>query len=353
VSEVKLIPFEARYIPAYLSFAKKHFGEGSYQSTPAYLVWLYEHNPWATRGYRSCLIGLNAREEVIGCVHKMYQRCWRDGEAVLFPAIHNLAVRKNYRTGLGSLLLLSSLGGEEIAFMPGVARHQTQMYERLKFRELKPRWYRSPVRPLRGPYRVLRHKFFSYGKSPIPRTVRIPTALSDIDEKEVRCVIHPSDEDLSSLLSLLQSAGAKGPLSPVWTLDWLKWRFFHPKGPKHILIAEGMAKGAIRGFGLLSVGPHRGAIVARLVHVTAPQSESVRRILGAAKRIARRSGDFMLGYSNDPQLQRWFEETGWHPSGPQPRSYIFSKKKLSAEIQCRVGPESGDFGFEAISTEWN
>jgi hypothetical protein len=89
------------------------------------------------------------------------------------------------------------------------------------------------------------------------------------------------------------------------------------------------------------------------VHVTAPQAESVRRILGAAKRIARRSGDFLLGYSNDPQLQRWFEETDWYPRGPQPRSYIFSKKKLSPEIQCRVGPESGDFGFEAISTEWN
>jgi len=338
--KVKWRPFLPEQLGAYLAFAREQFGEHAYQAKPAYLEWLYEENPEAKAGYEGFLVGTNDQQEVVGCIHKLYQRWHWNGKSVVFPAIHNLAVHPDYRGGLGSLLILSSLRGEEMAFVPGVASDQTPVYERLKFHKLAAHWYRSPVHLARGAFRIARHKV-----RPGPnREIDLEKTAAQLNRKERKGIQHeifPNDETLKELLASVERR--RPAVYPEWNLKSFRWRFFHPKGPRHLLLRAGL-----EDFAILSVGNHRGSVVARLNFVCLGDKPAAEKLLSAARSAARASADFLLGYSADPKTNALFEQAGWRTFGSQASSFLYSRLGMPESSDWGVGAEAGDFGFEAI-----
>ena len=344
----KIVPFETQHWDPYARFAQIQFGRNAYQTKRGYLDWLYEENPSVKNGYAGCSIAVLETGEVVGCVHKMYQKWNCDGQSVTLPAIHNLAVRDDYRTGLGSLLLLSSLHGEELAFIPGVAQDQTAIYERLKFHRLPARWYRTPVRPIQGAFRLLQANWKKDFVRPAVNLERVAGWFNQNSDRRLLSETFPSDTTLREMIETLALIPNTPNPFPLWDLSGFRWRFFHPKGPRHLLITYRSRTGL--QFIILSLGPHRGAVVTRVISIHTQDIESTTLLLQAARTVAKKVGDFLLSYCADTRKEEFLREAGWRTSGRQPSSYLFSKRKLSIGPNWQVGGESGDFGFEAILT---
>src|SRR5207248_11795518 len=95
---------------AYISFAKKIWGAGSFQAHPPSLKWLYKANP-NSRGMQSDLLVLWDENKIVGAHHRL-RLPWRiGGQRITMPALHDLAVLPNYRKGEGLQLILAALAG--------------------------------------------------------------------------------------------------------------------------------------------------------------------------------------------------------------------------------------------------
>ena len=162
MNDVKWVPFENRYIYKYQRFAENCYGPKSYQVKQNYIDWLYNENPLSL-GMEDFLIGVSeVQNHVVGCIHKMRFRWNYQGQLIDLPALHNLMVDKDFRHGIGFMLVMASVANEEHALIPGVEQPFSEFYKKLKYQRVTANWYRKLLKPIRGTVIYASNKFLNY-----------------------------------------------------------------------------------------------------------------------------------------------------------------------------------------------
>jgi hypothetical protein len=343
MNSVEWLPYESKHLLDYQNFSKNYFGFKSYQSKTNYLDWLYKENPLSINK-EDFLIGIeNNNNEVIGCIHKMVLSWKINSQILRVPALHNLIVNKNYRNGSGFMLIMKSISNEEKALMPGVIEPFSKFYRSMKCQKISSSWFGQWLKPISGGLYFSAEKIL--GNSPNGRFFD----LSKINlEKNSNYIIsmNPDNEILIELADLMNYSDKIA--STFWDMNQLKWRFFNPIGPKNILIYE-KYKETISNYAIISLGPHKGINIARIIACNTSSASSFKLLLEEIKKIARLSGGHYLQLFNaDNILNQKIIESGWQPIKNSPDTYIFHRKRSSYFDKYAFTGSAGDFGFEGI-----
>jgi hypothetical protein len=228
MSIVNLIPFERSYLEKYQSFARKYYGKSAYQAKTNYIDWLYHENPLSSN-YKDFTIAVTETDQVVGCIHKMRLAWNYDEHETAVPAVHNLVVDENYRRVTGLRLVQASVAGEQHVFMPGtVSKPLIELFQILKYQKINVLWYRKILRPINGALTYTARKYLNYPKADYYFD---PSRLSKFISAKYSVTMLPDNQLLEQLAFLMNSQDEK-ICSPMWDKEQLRWRFFHPFGPK-------------------------------------------------------------------------------------------------------------------------
>ena len=344
MSKVNWIPFEDTFFKEYQHFAWKCYGQKAYQTKLNYINWLYKENPISLKK-EDFLIGVTEEKElVVGCIHKMRLHWRYQGNLIDMPALHNLIVDEDYRNGTGFMLVMASTANEQYGLIPGVSPPFTEFYEKLKYQKVTAQWYRKLLKPLRGLSSYAVNKFMN-------RTIREAYFSSathcQTDVNGFTTTVQP-DNDLLEQLAVLMNTQDIKTASPFWTTEQLRWRFFHPLGPGHLLIYEPFNE-SIKNFAILSLGPRHGMNVGRILVLKNSSLDSLKKLMTQISRVIKENGGHMLQFfCAEEQIYRGLDEMGWNRMKSPPDTYFFHKKKKQPFDHYSFMGNAGDFGFEGI-----
>ncbi|MBU0579649.1 MAG: hypothetical protein KKA19_00590 [Candidatus Margulisbacteria bacterium] len=342
MSKIELVPYENHFFESYQQFAWRNWGKGTYKADQNYLNWLYKENPSVNKSKMDFLIATVDGKDVVGSIHKM-RAFWRiNNEEVEIPAIHNLLVDKKYQSGYGLFLITSSLKGHEHIFVPAVADPISEVYEKLHCQRLDVFWYRKVLNPVAATTGYLLNKHF-----------KMITHKKYFNEKwqikspEFKVTINPSFEILSKIVKTLRKRNSGYNVHPAWDEVWLKWRFFHKIGPKHLLIFS--ERGEDLDFLILSLGPRHGLNTCRIIEASVENSALMKKMLKAIEKMLKKNGiQLFLVFTADPKLNNNLVQNGWQPLKNTPKTFIYHKNKKEQFSNYAFNALVGDFGLESI-----
>ena len=318
MSKVHWVPFEDSFFKNYQKFTWKHFGELSYQAKKNYIRWLYQENPLSLKK-QDFLLGVSESENrVLGCIHKM-RLLWsyEDGN-IEVPALHNLMVDESYRHGTGFMLVMASVANEEHALMPGVGQPFTKFYQALKYQKIDASWYIKPLKPIQGSFFFAANKLLSYRSQ-----ARFFNSSQNDNSlfKNWCATLSPGNTMLDQLAGSMNSKDSQ-VISPWWNTEQLKWRFFHPFGPRHILIYERFSE-TIKNFAIVSLGPHRGINLARILVLQSSSIESLKYLIENINRVIKLNGGHMVQFfCADKEINIELARIDWRSMKNSPDTYF-------------------------------
>jgi hypothetical protein len=328
---------EKAEIEPLLRFYERTYGKGSYQSSRRYFDWLYVQNP-AARGIGDCVVALE-EGAIAGCVHRMRLPCVTDTGTSTLASLQNHVISPTLRGGAGIMLLQKAVKGERLTLSPGVAGRLGEAYRRLGYDEVPSYWLTRLISPLRalaqGAAKVLSRAGWPNAS---PRLRDCVPSRSDAGSLQV--TLDPTVEQLTRLAACLvaqarEQAGAYVP----WDAELVRWRYFSPVGPKHILV-EKRSNGA---WAVLSYGAKSSMTLVRLLeHDAAADRNFVSDVLGVARTFGASVG---LSYTTRAQDMARLVANGWRPRKDPPSSFTWGSGGLS------ISPAATDVGFEALLTE--
>ena len=344
--EIQFDFFQRKYLRPYTEFAEESWGKSCYQSSEKYLNWLYKENPCGNSSEEDFILGL-AEGKVVGCIHKM-RWVWKNKDQIEFiPNIHNLMVSEKYRKGwFGIKLLKQSLLGENHALIPGVPKNQGSLYRFLKCQQVTSCWYRKILTPIKGALCLSLKKLLNYDA---PNSF---FTLSQFQNKKfqddpVQVTLEPDELTIQKIVSQLNKKPSE-TLSAYWTLEQFKWRFFHPLGPKHLLIYKD-SEHTLEDFLILSLGPRRGLNVARVVEFEASSSQVLKHLMQVAERVIKIfGGHVLLVFCASQRLNEKLQELNLKLIKNSPNTYFAHKNSDVLFHSVAFTGSAGDFGFEAI-----
>jgi hypothetical protein len=336
-----IIPYRDEWFDRYAAFARRSWGGDSYQHSRNYIDWLYRDNPSPDKHESDFLLAVDG-EQIIGCIHKM-RLPWRVGEkTVEIPALHNLIVDEAHRDGTGFMLILRAQGNHEHILIPGVAKPLSEVYVKLKYQRVKASWYRKVVRPVATAMRLVQ-KRFKISAPPRYFDARIIETLR-LSHNNIRATLSPDETALSHIATTLNERAASYAASPKWDVAWLRWRFFHPRGPRHCLVQRDT------DFLLLSLGPRHGLNAGRIIDASATSADSLGSLLQSANDVLRKSSaHVLLCFSADTALNEMLTARGWISQTDPIDTYFYHKKRKEVFETYNFHASAGDFGFEAIA----
>lgn len=344
--EVQLDFFQRKYLRPYTEFAEEAWGKSCYQSSSKYLNWLYKENPCRKSSEEDLILGID-EGKVVGCIHKTGWMWKNKDQTKYIPTIHNLMVAEKYRKGwFGIKLLKLSVSGEKHALVPGVAKNQASLWKFLKCQQVDSCWYRKILAPIKGAFYLSLKKLFNYN---VPNSF---FTLSRFQNKKfpddpVKVTLEPDELIIQKIISQLNK-NPSATLSTYWTLELFRWRFFHPLGPKHLLIYKD-SEYAIEDFLILSLGPRRGLNVARIVEFEASSSQALKHLMQVAERIIKVfGGHILLIFCASRKLNERLQESNLKPIRDSPNTYFYHKNSDALFHSVQFNGSAGDFGFEAI-----
>jgi len=329
----------------YQALAVRMFGKVSYQANMDYLRWLYEQKEFKRD---NCCLLLLVNKKIVGCICIMYLD-WSVGpERVKVAIPHNLVVLPEFRKGvLGMLLTYKIISENQWMFIPGVSGKWAMFHERvLKMTKIPLVCYRKILRPLRGGIKIICSRILNIQVSGA-RFSRSEDYLCDCCKK-IQFTTRPSVEIMQKIADILNYSSI-GMIAPYWDLNQVYWRFFHPLGPKHMLLHFGFGD-EVNDFMILSLGLRHDLNVGRIIEVVASSIGQLKILLQHAALVLRaHGGDVLLNYCANSQLNLWHRELNWQalPSGVS--SYIWSRNQLIDSRKVMVSSACGDYGFEAIA----
>lgn len=344
MSGTRLIPFEHGHLKSYQNFAERQFGAGCYQAKADYLQWLYLERP-SSMDHRDFTIAVTDADEVVGCIHKMRLPWSSGGEITDVPAVHNLVVDERHRHGMGLKLILASVAGEEHALMPGVARNTTELFQKLKYQRVAPRWYRKVLRPLHGAAIYAARKCLNRDF----RRRQLETA--DRGRPELPGLEVSAMPDAALLERLSESMNAMGcsVWSPHWTADLVRWRFFHPRGPRHLLVYK-LGHGPLDTFAVISLGIRHHLNLGRILALRSRSTAELQRLMAGVERILRwREGHLLQFICGDDAINAMLQGAGWTPMDRQPDTFLYHRNRKEPFAGTSFFGGAGDYGFEAMS----
>ena len=344
MNEVNWIGFQDSLLSNYQKFARYNYGKKAYQAKENYINWLYKENPLSVIK-EDFLVGIsNQRKTVVGCIHKMRMHWRYESKVISVPAFHNLMVDKEYRYGTGFILVMAATKNENYALMPGVIQPFTEFYNTLKYQKVSAMWYRKFIKPLSGSIAFFQNKLFNYSTK---ENYFYDSKLNGISTQNFKTIISPSDDLLEQLVDVLNVNNTK-ICSPYWTIEQLRWRFFHPLGPKHMLIYENFSE-TIKNFAILSMGPRHGMNMCRILLLESVSAKSLELLLSAIFSVIKKNGGHIVHlFCADKMMNNKLKEVNWNPMENSPDTYFFHKDKKNTFKHYSFTGGSGDFGFEAI-----
>lgn len=343
-NKIRLIPFENKYLESYFDFARRNWGELCYQSKQEYLDWLYKKNP-AGSSEQDFLIAINDSGQVIGSIHKMNIPWQLNNETVIVPAIHNLLVEEKYRTGNGLFLITASLKGAENIFIPGVNPPLSDAYKMLRSQELHIKQYRRILRPLAGSYRYLRAKLLNN----TGRKILFSSSFSN-QQGSINYTFNPDQTILEQAVSSLQNNAVNYQQKLSWNSELLRWRFFDPQGPKHLMIYNDDQQ--TLDFLIVSIGQRKGLTVARLIESAVTDEQTFKDLYRQlSSLLTQLKVDLLFAYSIENTNEHYYKSVGLSPlENQKTTSFIYHKDKELNFDKLSLSVAAGDYGLESINT---
>ena len=349
MSEVEFKSYQDNFFKAYAKFAKEEMGELCYQSSEDYVNWLYNENPYENSSKSDLILGF-AKGKVVGCIHKM-RLMWKiEDQFADIPAVHDFMVAKKFRHGCGIFLLKRSFSGEKHVLVPGVAQNQGDLYRLLKCQQINSSWYRKVLNPVRGTIRLGLNIVFNFNSRPAFFISSHVSKLSDLIP-HLKITVCPNEETIQRIIPHLNRK-PRDIVSLHWTMERFRWRFFHPIGPKHLLIYK-ESESDIKDFLILSLGPRRGLNVGRVVEMEASKLENLRILIHAAEKIVRNmGGNLLILFSAYSKLNNMLLEIKYKKMKTPPGTYFYHKNSRDIFSSYSFNGSAGDHGFEALPTHY-
>jgi hypothetical protein len=340
--EVRWSGFDRGLLPSYLRFAIASWGRDAHQANPQYPQWLYEENPAGATLARDFLVGLDESGHVVACAHKLRLPWNVGGSRVDVPALHNLMAAPSHRQGIGGVLMLTALARDAHVLVPGSTEPLSSSYRRLGSQPIEAAWYRWVLDPLGGGARFVAGRFgVSAPRWPTGRLRSVRYLMPGLRVEDA-----PSRARHAEIAAALTSDVDAGTAAPAWTPDLVAWRFFHPLGPRHLVIDDGSD-----GFlAIVSLGRRHGVRVARLLEVRARDHVRLRRGIARLRAaLLILGGDVLLGFVADAQLADALAAVGGRRrSVGAPQTWVYHRQRSAAFARWRFGGGAGDHGFDAL-----
>ncbi len=317
MSKISIVPFEQNMLSNYQDFAYKNWGKNCYQASENYLNWLYKENPSPNKTKEDFMVAIKD-DKIIGAIHRMHIPWIIDGVESETPAIHNLLVEEKYRQGHGIFLITASLRGADHILIPGVSPPLSKAYEKFGSQEMSVGWYRKILRPFSGALSLLKNR------------IGLPEKQFQLDNfihKESRIIStsNPSDKLISKLSTSLQ-ANKNSAAKPNWNEQFLKWRFFHPLGPKSILIYK--ESKSTFDFLIFSIGIRKVLKTARLIESVAVDQRSFNELLNQSESLLKRNGlELLLIYTASEITKGYLQNYDIKNLASKTKSYIYHQDK--------------------------
>ena len=333
---ISIRPMRSDDLGSYRGFCEALFGRDAYQGRSTYLDWLYEDNP-VGRGLDDCLVATEPLGAIVGCIHRL-RLPWRiDDRVAIIPSLHNLMIAEAFRGGAGFFMLTRAVKGESHALIPGVTGPLAQAYERMGYQRLDTRWYRRVVRKDRAVAQTLLHRL-GRSRSGRLRSERIARSTSGLV-----VTASPDDATAADVAAALNKNAASGiGVAHVdWSAELVHWRFFAPRGPRHVL-ARDLLDGS---FAIVSVGPRHGVTVARIL-AWSPIVLSSGFLARLGRMAVGLGASVLLAYDARPNGAETLSIAGLRPMGSPPMSFLYARDKRPLSIDLDGG--GTDLGFEAL-----
>lgn len=318
-----------------LGASAAQFGADGYQHLPRYLEWLYRANP-AGRGPSDCLV---ARQDgaIVGAMHRMILPL--TGLQAGLPIGASLAVLHNHfiadalRSGPGVLLLRRAVKDVDAGFAPGVQAPLDEVYRRLGFVEHRASWLMKLLAPLAAAAQIARGKLT--GRKPM----RIALARLQARVPGISITAQPDEASIASLCRAMRAGPAAG-IAVDWTPALVRWRFFDPLGPRHLLLSSAGGD----AMAVVAFGVRRGLSVARPIELAGHIDEAfVRRI----ERVMQAAGAAIgLAFATTDATVTVLSQRGWRVRDDGTHSFRTGASPIE------LGPGATDVGFEAFPTEF-
>lgn len=344
MTKVRFIPFEPKRKDEYLQFARESWGESAYQGKPAYLDWLYRENPAADGEEPDFLLAVTEKGELAGAIHRMNLPWNLNGTIETVPAAHNLYVSEEYRTGTGLYLLLAMMKNRNHVFCPSQVPPLADTLDKLKWQEASVRWYRRILSPTLAALRLARSRFPG-GRPPRLSAATLAPVTRNLGAG-VEATVSPDAETIEHLSRAMRERQADFRERPHWTPEIVQWRFFHPIGPRHLLVHDDSGQ-----YLILSLGQRHGLNTSRVIDGSSGSPEKMALLVRRAEKFLSRQGvHVLLAFSADAQLQSALDGAGWRPLGSHTRkTFFYHRNKSTRFTRYAFNASAGDFGFEAFS----
>jgi hypothetical protein len=323
-----------------LAFHRSMFGPNSYQSTSAYLHWLYRDNSF-NDGEPPCFVLCAEDGMIIGCIHTMVLRTASVANDFKIHSLQNLVVDVQHRSGAGMILVKRALKGADVVIFPGVGGSLARAYRAMKYHEISSFWGRKLLRPIGSAFGILANKL---GRARHPFELQLEgVALGESTGLKIEAL--PVMETLETLaIALVERDRRAGSLPVAWDAASLRWRFFSPNGPIHILFMSGSS----HEFSIVSVGLRRNVRVARLMEnghgCSLAFMKAVFRALQAI------GAEMLLVYTGQDVEKQMFLKLGVSEIPRGPRTFVVEDKRCNLSF-TKITTGATDLGFEAFMTK--
>lgn len=327
-----------------LAFASRVYGRNAHQAMASFYQWEYAENPNCPNGLGSMIVALDGSQQVVGFINRVYLTWDVRGEQVTIPALVDFAVDDAHRQGgVGLRLILKSTSDLGHAFINGSNPNSAPVFRSLKYQELEGgQWFRKVLSPLRGGLRYALHKIGGgLPTSPLP--------FAQWSTSSVRVSAAPDVALLRQLAELLNNGPAE--VKPFWTVETLRWRFFHALGPRHLLLHRSSPDGTMSAALLMSCGPVRGLNACRVIAHGCTDPQQFRDLLSEALSMAEGSGvDVFFAFTFERSEADVLAAMGFAEQPRTPSAFFFHKRRKDAELfrSVLVQGAASDLGFEAV-----
>jgi hypothetical protein len=327
-----------------LAFAGRVYGRNAHQAMASFYQWEYTENPNCPNGLGSMIVAVDGSQQVVGFINRVYLTWDVRGEQVTIPALVDFAVDDAHRQGgVGLRLILKSTSDLGHAFINGSNPNSAPVFRSLKYQELEGgQWFRKILSPLRGGLRYALHKI----GGGVPAS---PLRFAQWASSTAHLSAAPDDALLRQLANLLNDGPAQ--VKPFWTVETLRWRFFHPLGPRHLLIHRSFSDGTMSAALLISCGPVRGLNACRVIAHGCTDPQQFRDLLSEALRMAEGSGvDVFFAFTFERSEADVLAAMGFAEQPRTPNAFFFHKRRKDAELfrSVLVQGAASDLGFEAV-----
>lgn len=320
---------------AFLTFARDMWGRHSPQARPGFLRWALDHNPHGRPSAVDFFIAL-ADGRVVAS-HRRMRVPWRvEGEARVGVSLYDLAALPEHRQGVGAQLVLRAIAGESIVLAAGLSPDAQRLYERLRAPKIRLYGLQRVLSPPRWLSQRVRSELGTGFGAP-------PRVAEDLRVRGVQLQItsHPDDRTLSAAAAL----PAPDP-GPAWDAPGLRWRFFHPEGPRAVLV-QARVDGALAARAVVSVGLRQQARVARVVDAVVPDPKLWPALSAGIDRAARRShASVALLATSDPVAADALRAQGWSPRPEDPVAAAFFRGVAVDPARLRLWGGAWDLGVD-------